>query len=155
MNPVVCVKFLCSNMHTYSFEHVLSARSLMGKFNQQEIRNLLNYIEVNTLNLQVISPIFKTQNIKLMSDPIFGTEYTIQNLTEKMLTFWANSSQNKKFFLPAPNEFIPEKFELKSGGKTGIEAPELVYKSEFLRVWHLQDTTYLLPKAFYGFFFKR
>ena len=139
----------------YSFERVISARSLMGSFNPQEITNMLSYLNVEYLNLQVISPIFKTKKIKLDVDPIFGTEYAMDILPQASMDRWNNCQLNPILYLPVPNEFIPQNFTLKPVVKSGVEFPELVYNTENLRVYHLQDSKYLVPKAFYGFIFKR
>ena len=127
----------------------------MGPFNAQEIMNILNYLSVDFFNLQVVSPIFKTQKIKLETDPIYGTEYTIGNLPQASVNTWTNCQLNPNLYLPAPNEFIPQNFAQKAVAKSGVEFPELILSSANVRVWHLQDAKYLVPKAFYGFVFKR
>ena len=127
----------------------------MGPFNPQEIMNMLNHLSVDFFNLQVVGPIFKTQKIQLDKDPIYGTEYTIGNLPQSSVSIWTNCQLNPNLYLPVPNEFIPQDFTLKAVAKSGVEHPELVLNSGNLRVRHLQDAKYLVPKAFYGFVFKR
>lgn len=155
LSPQFCVKCICSNLHIHPFEDVLCTRSLMGPFDADAIQSMLKYLDVNFLSLQVISPIFKTKGIPLQKDPIYGTEYAISSMTTSELANWSKVELNSALFLPAPNEFIPEHFALKPSAKPGLEMPELVHSNEFLKVWHLKDSTFNVPKAFYGFFFKR
>lgn len=138
----------------YPLERVVCGRALMGEFNSNEITNLLNLLDTDYFNLQVISPIFKKNGTSLTTDPIYGTEYMVEDLPLSQLQLWAQSSLNPNLRLPSPNEFIPQDFKLKPSTNTS-DLPELVLSNDKLKVWHLQDSKYLLPKAFIGFFFKR
>ena len=139
----------------------------MGHFDSNEIVNLLQLLNIHFFNLQVVSPIFKQQEIiPLTTDPIYGTEFSIEKISSELLTFWDQSPLNPMLQLPSPNEFIPQDFELKpikvkktkslSSCMMTTEVPEVIFKKDDqLKVWHLQDSKYLIPKAFIAVFFKR
>ncbi|KAJ6224234.1 hypothetical protein RDWZM_002779 [Blomia tropicalis] len=166
-DPQTYVKFLCGNMHIYPFLYAVSGRALFGPFNPQEINNVLNMITLENFNLQVISPIFKQHGLTFRIDPIYGTEYVIERLPETSLNRWRNPPFNPNLTLPCPNEYIPQNFTLKGAqqqqqqqsnqqqpNQQPNDIPSLVFSKDNIKVWHLLDTKYLVPKAFYGFVFK-
>lgn len=125
-------------------------------------------ITLENFNLQVISPIFKQHGLTFRTDPIYGTEYVIERLPETSLNRWRNPPFNPNLTLPCPNEYIPQNFTLKGAqqqqqqqsnqqqpNQQPNDIPSLVFSKDNIKVWHLLDTKYLVPKAFYGFVFKR
>ena len=113
------------------------------------------------MNVQVISPIFKNEPLNFIIDPIYGIQYALEPLNSESMKAWANAELNPHMELPSVNEFIPHNFALKQAETLNPDEsqapklPELISnKDNSIRVWHLLDNLYKIPKVFYGVFFQ-
>eukprot|EP01025_Chloroclados_australasicus_P035988 TRINITY_DN3660_c0_g1_i20.p1 TRINITY_DN3660_c0_g1~~TRINITY_DN3660_c0_g1_i20.p1 ORF type:complete len:455 (-),score=41.41 TRINITY_DN3660_c0_g1_i20:47-1411(-) len=88
-------------------------------------------------------------------EPWFGFEYTVNDLSEKLLHQWDSFSLASQwnFALPPVNNYIPTNFSLCVETNDSITAfptpPQLLKDEDGLRVWNKIDSTFGVPKAFF------
>ena len=66
------------------------------------------------------------------------------------MAVWSGATSNENLYLPKPNEFIPTDFELAvrdTKHTLGAIVPAILEETPLSRLWFLQDTEFLLPKA--------
>src|SRR5699024_6456832 len=138
-------------------------RCVLGRqfpeFVAEDITYILDRLTPETMNIQVVSPVFKNDLHNFIIDPIYGIQYSVEFLKPEFLSAWANVEPNVRMVLPKVNDFIPQNFALKPAANIGQtqapEIPELISNTgDPIRVWHLQDSKYRIPKAFFGIFFR-
>ena len=54
----------------------------------------------------------KYQNSADQKEPWYGTEYSIEEISQSTLDQWSNAGFHPNLKMPLPNEFIPTNFEL-------------------------------------------
>src|ERR1700761_5537892 len=81
-------------------------------------------------------------------EPWYETKYNAMRLSAEQLACWTQLAPNSALFLPAPNIFLPENFELKARNANEMQKyPTVVHATQVLKVWHKLDDTFLKPKA--------
>lgn len=137
-------------------ERALCGRILLGDFNADAIREVLSLIKVDSLNVHVMSTAYKQLNTTFQSEHYYGTQFVVYNIQPDAINNWRNVQRADYFRLPEPNQFIPENFDLESKNMEPNKdaKPEVKINEKHFKVWHLLDTTYRIPKVFYGFFLK-
>ncbi|BGP14041.1 hypothetical protein JCM10213_005625 [Rhodosporidiobolus nylandii] len=84
----------------------------------------------------------------------YGTEYTIEKMSDKILQSGKSTSAYPSLAIPEPNKLVPENLEIK-GGKQEVEKParrpEPILNTPVSRVWHKKDDRWWVPRA--GSFF--
>ena len=136
-------------------EKSVCGSSLMGEFNEQAITEAIQCLSLENLNIIVVSPVYQELYKNFTVDSIYNIKYVVEAIPESLLDVWKKAGLSKEMHLPAPNRFIPNDFSLKPPQPNPTDLPEMVYNTELVRIWHLQDHIYSTPKVFYGFFFKR
>lgn len=166
VEPINYVFNLCFNLHV-SLERCVLGRAFPD-FVAEDIQYILDRLTPKTLNIQVVSPIFKEDLNDFTTDPIYGIQYSASPINQEQLDAWANVQLNPRLTLPTDNHLIPRNFHLKpqaqDSTQKGVQSqssapsadvPVLISPSnEPVRLWHLHDSAYLIPKAFYGIFFR-
>lgn len=135
----------------------MCSRELMfGEFNAAIINEMLAYLSVDTLNMHVMSTAYKNMALTFQTEPYYGTQYAVKDIDPAVIEACRNVQLNPAFHLPEPNPFIPEVFDLKKGDAKEAQhsLPRLIVKEKHMKIWHLLDDKYKIPKAFYGFQFK-
>ncbi|GAA5970032.1 hypothetical protein JCM11641_000241 [Rhodosporidiobolus odoratus] len=83
----------------------------------------------------------------------YGTEYTIEKMSDEILS--SGSAVYPELALPAPNNLVPENFDIKPPGKIEVDEParkpEAILNTELSRVWWKKDDQWWVPRA--GTFF--
>ena len=78
------------------------------------------------------------------TEPWYGTKFSVAAIPPAWLDAWRAGPAPAGLHLPAPNPFIPTAFELISESSP---APEVVHKTEMVRLWHRADPSFGVPKA--------
>ena len=82
----------------------------MTEFRPDLIKQLLGYLRPATSRVVVIGQKFKGKTT--LKEPWYGSEYSIRKIEPDLIEKWSEVELNDKFYLPAPNEFIPTDFNL-------------------------------------------
>lgn len=143
----------------FGIEHAICGKSLLKNFNANSIAYWLDWLVPEQFNVQVVSPIFRREAKEMIqTDATFNVEYTVRTIPNSLIKAWKNVTVTPCLSLPPPNSFIPTRFDLKeqsSGKNHQSNVPTKIAEDEYMKLWHLQDQTYKVPKAFYGLAFKR
>ncbi|KAM1079539.1 hypothetical protein EV1_014202 [Malus domestica] len=81
-----------------------------------------------------------------MSEPWYGTPYSVERITGSMIQEWILSSPNENLHLPARNVFIPTDPSLKNDLEKA-KCPVLLRRSPYSTLWYKPDTMFFTPKA--------
>eukprot|EP01124_Arcella_intermedia_P015225 TRINITY_DN21730_c0_g1_i1.p1 TRINITY_DN21730_c0_g1~~TRINITY_DN21730_c0_g1_i1.p1 ORF type:complete len:1006 (+),score=214.72 TRINITY_DN21730_c0_g1_i1:287-3019(+) len=154
-SPYSYCETLSSNMQDYPPEHYLMGRYVSNTFDPALLNKYKSYFSVDNFLILEVAPELASQCD--LSEKWYGTKYSKRPIPEDLKKKWGNPKikNYSELHLPHPNPFIPSVFDLKSGHKKTeeekkIDAPEiptLIHSNEVINVWHLQDKTFLLPKA--------
>ncbi|RXH76697.1 hypothetical protein DVH24_019585 [Malus domestica] len=82
-----------------------------------------------------------------MSEPWYGTPYSVERITGSMIQEWILSSPNENLHLPARNVFIPTDLSLKNDLEKA-KCPVLLRRSPYSTLWYKPDTMFFTPKAY-------
>lgn len=75
----------------------------------------------------------------------------LSDIPEDWVTEWENSSLNTEFYLPNPNNLIPDNFEVHKWNKFGLsppKEPQNILSNNAGKLWFKQDFKFNLPKAY-------
>nr|XP_027070779.1 insulin-degrading enzyme-like 1, peroxisomal isoform X1 [Coffea arabica] len=142
--PIDSILGVSSNMRLYPPEDWLVG-ALPKKFNSDIIQVLLD--ELNSNNVRIFWASKKFEGNTDMSEPWYGTSFSVEKITSSQIQQWKESVCEKQLQLPAPNMFIPSDLSLKNIlDKAGV--PLLLRKSRYSRLWYKPDTAFCFPKAY-------
>lgn len=154
-NPMNYVEKIASKMLYYPMEDVLRINCLhflMDEYRPDLINENIEYLKPENCNIILVSKSFTGDTD--LKDKYFGTEYKIIDMREDLISKLKNPGKCDNLFLPEPNEFVPENFDLLPiEVKDNSNIPSLIINSDQFKVWHLQDDIYHKPRAYYAFNF--
>ncbi|KAI9790783.1 MAG: Insulinase (Peptidase M16) [Candelina submexicana] len=137
----------------YPRERLLSASSVITKYDPEGINKALSYLRPDNFRLNVITqgspPGFLDRKERW-----YGTEYRCDPLKKEFLADVTKAAQTTRenriadLHLPHKNEFIPTRLEVeKKEVEEPMKAPKLIRNDEGVRVWWKKDDTFWVPKA--------
>ncbi|GAU94160.1 hypothetical protein RvY_05985 [Ramazzottius varieornatus] len=147
--PLSYARSLAAAMQKYPIDEVLTGPVLYTQYDSAVISKLLDYLTPQNMRIAILSKSFK--DVATAKEPIYGIEYHLEKIPEDTIKKWSSGDLSKETALPPPNEFIPERFDLLNSPKTAQKVPVLIRKTQFSRLWYMQDVEHKLPKAC-GFF---
>ncbi|KAI9827721.1 MAG: Insulinase (Peptidase M16) [Thelocarpon impressellum] len=134
-------------------EWLLSATSLIRKFDSDAISTALSYLRPDNFRMALISPDLSEHLDQ--KEKWYGTEYRCEKipvdfLAEIQRAGKANCTSNiPDLYLPAKNEFIPTNLEVERRDvKEPLKAPRLVRNEESARIWWKKDDRFWVPKGY-------
>ncbi|MEH6444610.1 MAG: insulinase family protein [Oceanospirillaceae bacterium] len=147
-SPASYVVHLSQVLDEYPQQNWLNAGYLMEQFSAPDITSFLAKIVPDNMLVNLQAKQLATNQ----TEPLFGGQYSSQQLSPEQLSLWRNPSDNPKLFIRSDNPYIAEDLSLVVGQiDTVIDAkplaPSLNSISEGVTLWHLQDKTFLTPKA--------
>ncbi len=105
------------------------------------------------MKVQVISKKFAGKTT--VKETWYGTEYSVDRLTQSQIDELISCGSNEQFYLPEKNRFVPSDLSLAPRELTTTQKdqqiPSLVHTSPFSRLWFCEDNKFLLPKAYLKF----
>lgn len=123
---------------------------IIQKFDESEIRELLNVLVPKKAQYYLIAPSLITGVHPDRKEKWVGVEYTIKALNPDLLKKLEHASTHPKIDLPHPNPFIPKNLELVTGTKHDvadvlIPTPEVIVENERGLIYFSKDYRYNAP----------
>lgn len=143
-DPLHTVSRLASNLQTYRPEDVVSGDYLYTRYDEQLIREYLDYLTPDNLLWILLA---RDQSTNRVSDR-YQAPYRFESLgVEKVRVL---KSLLDELQLPAANDFIPRRLELRAlpviAAEQG-EVPGLIRQDKVQEVWFQHDTRFQTPRA--------
>ncbi|XP_068308397.1 insulin-degrading enzyme-like 1, peroxisomal isoform X2 [Pyrus communis] len=145
IQPINYVVSISPNMQKYPPKDWLVRSSLPSNFSPDIIQMVLN--KLSSDNVRIFWESKKFEGHTNMSEPWYGTAYSVERITGSMIQEWILSSPNENLHLPARNVFIPTDFSLKNDLEKA-KCPVLLIKSPYSTLWYKPDTMFFTPKAY-------
>lgn len=101
----------------------------------------------------IIQQVYQNITGDLQEEPIYGTKFKSENLSEDLLSVWRNDIAvwGLELNMPKANQYLPSNFVIfPSTYEPSQKSPELIPVVQLppsVRLWHLQDTDFTTPKA--------
>ncbi|EFO20407.1 insulin-degrading enzyme [Loa loa] len=145
-NPLNYVTHISSELQRIPFEDVICADYRMDLYKPDLIKEFVEGVRPENMFYAVISQKYtgKKDNIK---EKWYGTEYNTAKIDKKVLSEFNDALAKIPDFLslPAKNEYIATKFDLKPREEIR-KIPYLVLNDDWCRLWFMQDNDFKLPK---------
>lgn len=136
----------------YPRDKLLSAQSLIGKFDPAAIQTGLDQMRPDNFRLTVVAQEFPGDWDQ--KEKWYGTEYKYEKIPAKTMAafeeaYKAPASQRPKdLYLPGKNEFIPTKLDVeKKIVQEPAISPKLIRNDLRVRTWWKKDDQFWVPKA--------
>ncbi|XP_005105938.1 nardilysin [Aplysia californica] len=145
------VEELAENMHMYPPEHYLCGRTLYFEYNEQLIRECLDFLKPQGMLIMLYNKVFI--NLPgLREEPWLGTKYAISDVDNALIKRLNNVSLNPDLAAPEPNPYIATNFNLVKTRKS-TKCPVVVMSEGGCRIWYKKDTVFHTPNAYIYFNF--
>jgi len=144
-SPISYARNLTSSMHLYKTEDLLLAMHHVPlEFSKEAVLDVLSCMTVDKVRIMWSSR--SHQGKTDAKEPWYGTEHSVEKVSEEFVTKWATCGRHEKLHLPVPNRFVPTQFGiLEVEGEP--ECPEVVYESSMSKLWFKPDTLFKTPKG--------
>ena len=139
-----------SNIIKYLPQDILTGPELMEDFNEELIRNYLDDLDIDNLNVYVSSKKLK-KKCKLR-EKWYHTKFSKMKFPIEVYDFFNNYDISQKICghnldYPPKNSFIPNNFEMLSYPEIIHKFPKIIHEDSSSTIWYKQDTLFGLPKA--------
>lgn len=142
-NPSRYVSMLASRMHIYPVQEVLREPYLTPEFDKQLIDSLLSNLTPDNLILLVTAPHVEVDRLS----EFYQVPYLVKRIDKSLVSSWQSPESFAELKLPAKNPFIPSDLSLINLKNEQAKQPELILKANGMRVWHLENTQFGVPRA--------
>ncbi|KAM1079537.1 hypothetical protein FF1_014341 [Malus domestica] len=143
--PINYVVSISPNMQKYPPRDWLVKSTLPSNFSPDTIQMVLNKLSPENVRIFWVSKKFEGHTN--MTEPWYGTAYSVGKISGSMIQEWIVSSPNENLHLPAHNVFIPTDLSLKNDHEKA-NCPVLLRKSPCSTLWYKPDTMFFTPKAY-------
>jgi len=158
--PAGYVRMLASRFFNYEPEDILTGTELYDKFDEKLIKKSFQDLNLNNLNMYIISQEYKDECI--LKEVHYETKFVkdqLPNYVNKYYSEEYNDTQAKfyNFDYPPINNYIPTNFNILSRSEDKSKEnnnenkyPTAIFKNESNVIWHKLDETFKLPYAIVG-----
>uniref|UniRef100_A0A1I7Y0H4 Insulin-degrading enzyme-like 1, peroxisomal n=1 Tax=Steinernema glaseri TaxID=37863 RepID=A0A1I7Y0H4_9BILA len=136
------------DLQKYPFEDALSHDCLYENYDPDLIEKLVSMLTPRNMTFSVCAK--ENSKIEDMAkEQHYGIAFKRTKLADEVIERFEKALETpfEGFYLPGTNEYIATSFELKKKEDHDISQPLIVSDDKFVRVWHLHDDTFKLPKA--------
>ncbi|MBO87298.1 MAG: hypothetical protein CL927_18275 [Deltaproteobacteria bacterium] len=130
-------------MHLYPSSEVLSFWAEWSEYDPDQVAEHVARIRPDNMRMFVTAP-----NLPRMDqvEPRYNVAWGMHPLDPALVQHWNETPTDPVLALPPLNPFVPEDTSLLAGSDPEA-VPIAVVDTPGLRVWHLQDTTFDVPRA--------
>ncbi|CCD67861.1 Insulin-degrading enzyme [Caenorhabditis elegans] len=145
--PMTMAINVAASLQYIPFEHILSSRYLLTKYEPERIKELLSMLSPANMQVRVVSQKFKGQEGNT-NEPVYGTEMKVTDISPETMKKYENAlkTSHHALHLPEKNEYIATNFDQKPRESVKNEHPRLISDDGWSRVWFKQDDEYNMPK---------
>ncbi|EZA60071.1 insulin-degrading enzyme isoform X2 [Ooceraea biroi] len=129
----------------FPMNEVLTAERIFTEWRPDLIDQILEYFTPQNIRVHVVAKAYK--NIADETEKWYGTKYKKETIPAEIINKWSNVSENSDLQLPASNEFIADKFDIKSHEANVDKFPTIIEDTPFVRLWFKKDDEFLVPRA--------
>ncbi len=132
---------LADALHFYPSNDILKALYLVEKFDPQLIDDILARMNPENVLTILTAPTVLTDR----KTPFIGSEYSIQPVSSQTVSLWQSDIANASGWLPQPNDFLPNNFEMVTADSQ--VKPKPVSQSQGFQLWYDKDVSFDVPRA--------
>ena len=144
-SPSGYVSSIVQNVQDYPMEDVLTADHIFPLWEPEIINWVMEYLSPENARIHISGKLY--ENIADETEKWYGTKFKKEKISPNIIAKWMNAGYHADFKLPPKNEFIPEKFDIKSADKNITKFPTIIEDTPLIRLWFKQDDEFLVPKA--------
>ena len=114
-DPAQLSSKLAKDLHTFAPQHIICGDFIMDKFDRASIQALLDSLNADNFKFTLACSKWQAEDFRQLSwrsEHWYGAEFCVQPLQENFLNMLRTSQPHPSFFLPPPNPFIPENFDI-------------------------------------------
>lgn len=154
--PVENVEALSEHMHKYSPVDYITGDTLVFDFYPDVISKCINALQMDNVNIMILSKDFESLNICNQVEPWFQTRYEAKDIPDEWKQKWSKIVEEESpFAIPDPNPFLASDFSLLEppSATTVSSVPAKVdcFESGFF-LWYRPDSKFRIPKAVLNFY---
>lgn len=131
-------------LYYYPPEDILCGSYVLTKYDGPLITSMLEKLLPENARLAVVGK--QLAPIATKTEKWYGTQYEIEPIKPELLQRWQSAGLNPSLFLPKPNQFIPQNFDLCTDTDGITTVPQKILSTPLVDLWFKQDTEYNLPK---------
>ncbi len=136
------VTTLSTNLQKYPPQDVIYGDYRMDHYDAQAIQDILARLTPKNVLISITAPNLPQDNYS----PYFNTPYKVESISNHDIQTWSNNLTISTLQLPKKNPFIADNLELFPATDNNL-VPQLIYDTPTIKLWHLQDRTFLQPRA--------
>lgn len=149
------VESLVTNLKYYPPKDMLTGPNLYFEYDYNAIRNFLEKLNRTKANIMITTKTTFEGHEFDKVEPWFGTQYCLFDIPNDWLKRWKDPRILDDFKLPESNVYIPKDMTILYNPETmkPPKYPAKIMENEICEFWHRQDDKFLLPTAYYHFYF--
>jgi secreted Zn-dependent insulinase-like peptidase len=140
-DPIHEVSRLATNLHQYPANKVFAAPYRLEKFVPEQIQELLESFRPDNMQLVLTYPEAQTSE----EAKWYSTPYSASQLAPESIAAWTNSEKIEGIYLPHPNPFVPEQFDIVESQQDFLK-PQKVVDDSGVELWMSHSSHFSLPK---------
>ena len=133
---------IASQLHYYAPQYVLNSDFIYERFSVELVKKYLAYLTPQNMRQVIVAKGLATDKVQAQ----YNTPYAIAPLSEQQFALYQADDVKKAFSLPKANPFIATNLTLKALIQDS-QLPEVVFERAGFKLWHKQDSEFLVPKA--------
>ncbi|KAJ3413871.1 Insulinase (Peptidase M16) [Chytridiales sp. JEL 0842] len=140
--------WVAQNMHIYEKEEILSGPYLMEHCDHEQIEKLMGLLRPDNFRAILVAPSHNTD--EWATSPYYGTMYHVEEMSKTLTHRLQNLKLIPELDLPAPNPYLPSKFEVLQSIEVSEKpplSPKIIRETTVVRLWYLPDTVYKVPRT--------
>ncbi|GAA5915532.1 hypothetical protein JCM5296_001752 [Sporobolomyces johnsonii] len=140
----------------YPREKLLSAPWICSEWHPAQVNELLDLMKPEKCRITVAAQKEIGGRIYGEREKWYGTEYTIERTSDKILQSTKTATDYPGLALPRPNKFVPQDLEIKDKVEVAepSKRPTNLSNTPLTRLWHKKDDRWWVPRASTFFLFR-
>lgn len=146
-DPLTAAIALAENMGTFPIQYAKNVNYLLEEYQPELYTLILDKLVPSNMIILITS---NSYNDLPSDEPIYGTEYSFEDIPEHLYLAYTNpqlsKDELKNLHLPPRNYFIPQDFTLKNRIETPTKLPVIIYTGDDGDLFFKLDDKFNLPK---------
>lgn len=134
-------------MHLFPSKHYLTGDSLYYEFDFKHVKECISALSTDNVNIILFDKKFNEKDFDKL-EPWFQTKYTNEEIPNDWITNWKKIDPFDEFYLPEPNIFITDDFNLIDLPVDVPNFPMKIHNDEKMEIWYRVDPKFRLPECY-------